>query len=420
MAEGRLLNINRTNRIPLGLKAKRQHHVITNNPSSANPKETLYIRIPRLSENTFYVPNSIYLSADVEISGNVKNSVVNNLGRNLISKLSIKWGTETIFQVDNYNLYATYKDLWLTEEERTNRVFQGIQGEKLRALRSGVTEANVTGETANDKTLKSIYGEKYKIPLDFEIFSTHGPFYKFPIQEDIIFEISLAPKEDVIVTDTILNMNYTLKNICLEYDTVSSATLARSLTNLYNAGTSFLFDWIDLFKMVTIQRNSTLINENINFPRRSIKGVLLFFISDYDDGERDSEKFENPNISKVKITIEGIANEVFPEGIRMLDHWEEISKHFMSERVKEPQQCNINMNIEKYYGDENHYALWLDLRTTEDNMLHGSGKALQNTKDGIQLEITKDGTKGPYKMYIFVVSDAQVNIQNCQIVSLNY
>ena len=125
MTEGRLLNINRTNRIPLGLKAKRQHHVITNNPSSANPKETLYIRIPRLSENTFYIPNSIYISTDVEISGNAKNSVVNNLGRNLISKLSIKWGTETIFQVDNYNLYATYKDLWLTEEERTNREQKG-------------------------------------------------------------------------------------------------------------------------------------------------------------------------------------------------------------------------------------------------------------------------------------------------------
>jgi hypothetical protein len=45
------------------------------------------------------------------------------------------------------------------------------------------------------------------------------------------------------------------------------------------------------------------------------------------------------------------------------------------------------MNMEKYYGDDNHFALWLDLRTTEYNTLHGSGKALINTNDGIQLTI---------------------------------
>ena len=90
----------------------------------------------------------------------------------------------------------------------------------------------------------------------------------------------------------------------------------------------------------------------------------------------------------------------------------------MSENIKKSEDCY--MNIENYYGDKNHYALWLDLRTTEDNELHGSGKALQNTKDGIQLEITKADNKGPYKIHIFIVSDAQINLQNCQLASLQY
>lgn len=416
MASGKVLNTQRNNRTPLGLKAERFHHVITNNPSSANPKETLYIRIPRLTENTFFVPGSVYLSTDVDISGNEKNSVVNNLGRNLVSKLVVKWGPETILQIDNYDLYATFKDLWLSEKQRNNMVFQGIQSANLRALRSGVTEANVTGETANEKTLNDVFGEKYKIPLDFELLTTHAPFYKFPIQEDVIFEITLAPKEDIIVTTTTTNMNYELKNICLEYDTVTSESLARQLWNNYNAGFSFLYDWIDHFKTVSVPRASTLINENINFPKRSIKGILLLFITDHTDGTRNSEKFENPKITNVKVTIEGIANKVYPEGMRMLDQWEEIRKHYMTEDLKRSQDCY--MNIEKYYGDTNHYGLWLDLRTTEDNSLHGSGRALQNTKDGIQLAITKDGAKGPYKMHIFIVSDAQANIQNCQLASL--
>ena len=343
---------------------------------------------------------------------------MNNLGRNLVSKLVVKWGPETILQIDNYSLYATFKDLWLTEEERKNRVFQGIQSENLRALRSGVTEANVNGETANEKTLKAVFGEKYKIPLDFELLSSHAPFYKFPIQEDLIFELTLAPKEDIIVTDTVADMNYELKNICLEYDTVTSENIARQILNNYNAGFSILYDWIDHFKTVSVTKTSTLINENINFPKRSIKGILLLFVSDHTDGDRDSEKFENPKITKVKVTIEGIANKVYPEGMRMLDHWEEIKKHFMTEDLKKSHDCYMDM--EKYYGDKNHYGLWLDLRTTEDNTLHGSGRALQNTKDGIQLAITKDGAKGPYKMHIFIVSDAQVNVQNCQLVSLQH
>jgi hypothetical protein len=55
---------------------------------------------------------------------------------------------------------------------------------------------------------------------------------------------------------------------------------------------------------------------------------------------------------------------------------------------------------------DNHYALWLDLRTIEVNTLHGSGKALQNTKDGKQLAIAKTTGKGPCKMLIFIISDA--------------
>jgi hypothetical protein len=72
--------------------------------------------------------------------------------------------------------------------------------------------------------------------------------------------------------------------------------------------------------------------------------------------------------------------------MRMQDQWEEIKKHFMGESIKETKDCN--MDIMKYYDDDK-FALWLDLRTIEDNTLHGSGKALQNTKDGIQLAIKK-------------------------------
>jgi hypothetical protein len=45
----------------------------------------------------------------------------------------------------------------------------------------------------------------------------------------------------------------------------------------------------------------------------------LLFTSNFDDGKRDSEEFQNPDITKISITIEGIANKIFPEGMRTMD-----------------------------------------------------------------------------------------------------
>ena len=263
----------------------------------------------------------------------------------------------------------------------------------------------LSGES-QDKGLKEVFDKKYMIPLDFDLIATHAPLYKFPIQEDIIFEISLAPKEDIIVADVIANMSYKLENICMEYETVTDKTIASQLTANYNSGFSFFYDYVDLSKTVNVLANDTLINENMNFPRRSIKGILLLFVSNYADGKRDSEKFENPEITNVKVTIEGVANKVFAEGMRTMDQWKEAQRFFMNEHMKTTHDSFMTM--EKFYTD-NKFGLWLDLRTTHDNTLHGSGKTLTNTKDGIQLAITKKSGKGPYKMYIYVVSDAQVN-----------
>jgi hypothetical protein len=141
--------------------------------------------------------------------------------------------------------------------KRYYKIFQGIQDEALRKLRSGVAVADAS---ATQNMMYSVFSKKYKIPLDFELLSTHAPFYKYPIQEDIIFELSFSPKEDVIVSDVTANMNYKLENIFLEYDTITNEILARQLKNNYMAGFSLLYDWVDHFKNVSVSAADTLIN----------------------------------------------------------------------------------------------------------------------------------------------------------------
>ena len=121
----------------------------------------------------------------------------------------------------------------------------------------------------------------------------------------------------------------------------------------------------------------------------------------------------NPAIKNLKITIEGIGNQIFPQPMRMLDQYPECKKFFMDEAMKKTDLCN--MNLEKYYTNNN-FGLWIDLRTTEDNTLHGSGRKLNNTKDGIQISVNKG--KVECTMHAFVISDAQINIHNGQLVSI--
>lgn len=57
------------------------------------------------------------------------------------------------------------------------------------------------------------------------------------------------------------------------------------------------------------KRSDTIINESINVPRRSIKG-LLFYESRV-VGTRVSEKTFDPDITEVKVIVKGIPNKVY-------------------------------------------------------------------------------------------------------------
>ena len=87
-------------------------HRITLNPSSANPGETLYLYIPKLSENKVIVPKSVSLRFDLNVQGHENNTVVNNIARNLVSQFKVKFASETLQDTTRYDLIKTYQDLF--------------------------------------------------------------------------------------------------------------------------------------------------------------------------------------------------------------------------------------------------------------------------------------------------------------------
>ena len=122
--------------------------------------------------------------------------------------------------------------------------------------------------------------------------------------------------------------------------------------------------------------------------------------------------------------MEGVSNELYAQNMEYKHQYNEILKHFGEGRLKEAGaiQKNLqlhNVNIASYYTDK--YALWLDFRTTDDNRLYGLGRRLENTSEGIRLQITKEsGSAGKLSCYLYIFQDAQINISDSQFLNVVY
>ncbi|GFR65773.1 hypothetical protein ElyMa_005540000, partial [Elysia marginata] len=67
------------------------------------------------------------------------------------------------------------------------------------------------------------------------------------------------------------------------------------------------------------------------------------------------------------------------------------------------------------------YALWLDLRSTDDDQLHGTGRRVENASEGVTIQITKTAeSPGVLNLYLYVIMDAQLNIEDGRFLSALY
>ena len=238
---------NRMPKQPFGLKADSTLHRTTFTPSSANPGETLYVNIPELSGNNIIVPNSVKLAFNIDVGGHANNTLVNNLGRNLVSNYKVIFGGETLQDTKRYDLFATYHDLFLSKNERENRLKQGISAPNMRKLRTGAGDA-VTSDAGQVGTGK-VYSNRYHIPINHPILDDHGVFRPASLHGTLLFEITLASALDIVVSSDVSTApTYTLKNLELEFATISSDYLAQEVAAAYKSGKGFYYENVLLHK----------------------------------------------------------------------------------------------------------------------------------------------------------------------------
>ena len=112
--------------------------------------------------------------------------------------------------------------------------------------------------------------------------------------------------------------------------------------------------------------------------------------------------------------------------MRSFEQYDEICKYFTEGKQRDNDANEIQKHLQLYdlsLGEYlvNKYALWLDFRTIDENELYGTGRRIKNASEGITLQIEKKAESvGALNAYIYLIMDAQLNIQNGTYLSAVY
>lgn len=436
-AYGHKLNPYRSLKEPLGVKGVRQTVVITNNPSTIDQNQTLLVRFPNLGQHDVIVPGSARLAFAITLTSTDNNrTVVNNLGRAIIKKKTVKIEGNEVFSVDDSDIFDCYQEGWMPPPLTMSAVYQGISiegsgsdNENLLALRINAGDKNVA--IKGDKAIADAFGNRFCIPLDFELLDSHMPFYQSALADRLSYELTFNDYSRVIKATGDTGASYSISGISLEYEMVTNADLARQIRQQLQGKVAILYERVLRHRKVTVNKSDTVWNINLNTPAKSLKGILLLFEDPASGGEawdRDTREFYNPLIEKVEITVEGIPNQLFAHGMKAYQQWDECIKrfggcpglHLQADIVHTIKGLGfVGVSMSSYLTSK--YCCWLDMRTTDDDELHGSGRRIENGSEGITIQISKKAeSAAPLNMYLYVIMDAQLNIEDGRFKSALY
>ena len=117
MEYGKRLNPEHSLRTAKGIKGTRQKVIVTHNPNEIDQAQLSLVRFPNLGSDDVIVPGMANLSFNIELSStvNATRTLVSNVGRAIIKKLAVKFEGNEILSIEDFDIFACYRDLWKTK-----------------------------------------------------------------------------------------------------------------------------------------------------------------------------------------------------------------------------------------------------------------------------------------------------------------
>ena len=111
---------------------------------------------------------------------------------------------------------------------------------------------------------------------------------------------------------------------------------------------------------------------------------------DLEDLRTKNEEFYNSSIKKILTTINGMPHQLFAAGLQAIGIYPELKKYFYKE--------HSNVTWEEILTTK--FGLWIDTRSSTDNTLHGSGRAVGKSSILLQIEKAAESSDGDLTCHV--------------------
>ena len=119
--------------------------------------------------------------------------------------------------------------------------------------------------------------------------------------------------------------------------------------------------------------------------------------------------FTIPEYKKSLVIVEDKPNQLYAQGMRSFEQYDEICKYFAEEKQGDNDANEIQKHLQLYdlsLGEYlvNKYALWLDFRTIDENELHGTGRRIEMYQKASPYKLRKKQNQLELSMLTFTSS----------------
>ena len=131
---------------------------------------------------------------------------------------------------------------------------------------------------AQDKAIADAYGNKFIIPLDFEMLDSAAHYYQAGLGNRLCYELTFNDYNRVtksgVSSPKVPDAKYKITDISLEYEIVTQPDLARSIASECQH-MALLYDKILRHRKIVVNKSDTVWNWAFNMPCKSLKGILV-------------------------------------------------------------------------------------------------------------------------------------------------
>ena len=146
------------------MKAERTVKRITFNSTEANPGNNLYVSVPKLNEDEVIVPGTLTVLFNIDLTGgHANNYLVQNVSRALVDRFVVKYAGTTVQGTNGYDIYEIFQDLFLSTDEREEKILEDIQSTNLNMTRSGAVDKPTSEVDAENKVSVTVNGSPYRV-----------------------------------------------------------------------------------------------------------------------------------------------------------------------------------------------------------------------------------------------------------------